>query len=180
MEHTPEQLQQILSSHAAWLKGEKEGVIANLCEANLSESDLLRANLRYADLYGANLSEANLSEANLRGVVNLSLLSAARLSVAQPEGEVIGWKKCLDNIIVKLKIPPQAKRSNATGRKCRAEFAEVLEVIGNDVGLSAHDYGKTQYRAGEIVKCDSWDENRWNECSGGIHFYITKEEAEAH
>jgi hypothetical protein len=40
---------------------------------------------------------------------------------------------------VKLRIPAAARRSSATGRKCRAEFAEVLEVIGAEFGVSQHD-----------------------------------------
>jgi hypothetical protein len=92
---------------------------------------------------------------------------------------VIGWKKCAHGIIVKLSIPHDAKRSNATDRKCRAEYADVLEVIGADVAISTHD-GKTEYRAGQRVTCDKWVEDRWSECAGGIHFFITRAEAEAY
>jgi hypothetical protein len=80
-------------------------------------------------------------------------------------------------VIVKLKIPSDAKRSNATGRKCRAEFVEVLEVIGSNVGTSSHKRGVT-YKKGETVKCDKWCEDRFQECAGGIHFFITRIEAE--
>ena len=34
------------------------------------------------------------------------------------------------------------------------------------------------YRVGKEVKVKDFDENRWNECSTGIHFFITREEAE--
>jgi hypothetical protein len=78
---------------------------------------------------------------------------------------------------VKLKIPAKAKRSNATGRKCRAEYVKVLDVIGGTVGISQHDEN-TKYVVGKTVKCNTWDDNRWNECSGGIHFFLTKLEAE--
>ena len=71
----------------------------------------------------------------------------------------------------------EAKRSNATGRKCRAEYAKVLEVIGAEVGISQHD-GKTKYKVGETIHSDKWDDNRWEECSSGIHFFITRLEAE--
>ena len=79
--------------------------------------------------------------------------------------------------MVKMKIPALAKRSNSTGRKCRAEYVKVLEVIGGDFGISGHD-GKTKYVKGKIVRCHEWDENPLSECSGGIHFFITKIEAE--
>jgi hypothetical protein len=42
-----------------------------------------------------------------------------------------------------------------------------------------HD-GKTKYVASETVTANVFDDDWMNECSGGIHFYITREEAEAH
>lgn len=36
---------------------------------------------------------------------------------------------------------------------------------------------KINYRIGEIVKPDSYDPNPLEECSHGIHFFITKQEA---
>lgn len=117
---------------------------------------------------------ADLREADLRGT---NLYGTEALTVITPEGSLIGWKKCRSDVIVKLRIPEEARRSNAAGRKCRAEFADVLEVIGGDVGISQHD-GTTEYRVGERVTCDKWCEDRWAECAGGIHFFITRWEAE--
>jgi hypothetical protein len=96
-----------------------------------------------------------------------------------PEGNLIGWKKCRDSVIVKLQIPTDAKRSHAFGRKCRAEFARVLEVVGAATAISQHS-SVTQYKVGEIVRCDKWCEDFTHESAGGIHFYITRLEAEAH
>ena len=48
---------------------------------------------------------------------------------------------------------------------------------GGEIGISQHDH-KTEYKAGEIVRPDKWDDNRWEECSSGIHFFITRLEAE--
>jgi hypothetical protein len=97
-----------------------------------------------------------------------------------PEGDIIGWKRCADNVLVKLLIPAASKRSHAFGRKCRCEFATVLEVVGSDVGLSNHgkDWPVVEYRTGKTVRCDKWDEDWTYECSGGIHFLITRLEAE--
>jgi hypothetical protein len=95
-----------------------------------------------------------------------------------PEGDLIGWKKCRDNVIVKLLIPAKAKRCHAFGRKCRAEFANVLEVFGAKAGASLRDSNFT-YKAGETVKpTEKFDEDYTNECSTGIHFLITRIEAE--
>ena len=98
-----------------------------------------------------------------------------------PEGAVIGWKKALNPFggycIIKLRIPEESKRSNATGRKCRAEFADVLEVIGAEYAVSNY-HASFEYKAGERVTAHVFEENRWNECAGGIHFFITRKEAE--
>jgi hypothetical protein len=192
-------LTEILTKHSLWLKGDSTGIKADLHgadlrradlrRADLREADLREADLREADLRGADLREADLHRADLRGA-NLygANLYGADLREAEdllmsytsicPEGTLIGWKKCRDNIIVKLEIPLEAKRSNATGRKCRAEFVKVLEIFGNtEKGISQHD-GITEYKVGEIVKCDFWCEDRWQECAGGIHFFLTRLEAE--
>ena len=152
----------------------------NLSEADLSGANLSGANLSEADLSGADLSWANLSGANLSWN-NLSEAKNADLVIARTrilsEGDLIGWKKCKNNVIVKMQIPSDAKRSHAFGRKCRAEYVKVLEVIGAEVGIAQHD-NKTEYRKGEIVKPDSFDENWQDECAPGIHFFITRIEAE--
>lgn len=140
-----------------------------------SKADLSGADLSGANLSGANLSGADLYGADLYGAKNAEL-AIARTRIL-PDGDLIGWKKCRENVIVKLRIPADAKRSSAFGRKCRAEFADVLEVIGADVGIGMHD-GKTEYRSGERVTPDEWDDNWQEECSHGVHFYITRLEAE--
>ncbi len=155
---------------------------ANLYEANLTGANLTGANLYGADLTGADLTGADLTGANLTRA-NLTDTKSADLVIARtrilPEGVLIGWKKCEDDVIVKLRIPEEAKRSHAFGRKCRAEFADVMEVLGADVGISKHD-GKTKYRTGERITSDSFDDNWTEECSHGVHFWITREEAEAY
>ena len=135
------------------------------------------ADLYRADLSGANLYRAILSEANLYGAEGADLVIAR--SRILPDGDIIGWKKCRDDVIVKLRIPAEAKRSHAFGRKCRAEFADVLEVIGADKAISLHDRA-TVYASGERIVPDSFDENWQEECSSGIHFFITRAEAEAY
>lgn len=152
-----------------------------VAEAVKNRVDLRGAYLRGAYLRGANLGGANLRDANLRGAKNAEYVSA--LTVIAPEGDIIGWKALREGLIAKLRIPADAKRSNATGRKCRAEYAEVLEVVnaaGNAVavGYSQHDR-RFEYRAGDTVRPHAFDDDRWNECAPGIHFFITRAEAEA-
>jgi hypothetical protein len=159
---------------------------ADLSGADLSGADLRRADLSGADLSGADLSGADLSGAYLSGAylrmadlkeVKNGKHALAQTSIVPEAGAFIGWKMCKGNILVKVEIPADAKRSNATGRKCRASHVNVLEVFGASEAISNHD-GKTIYRAGETVTCDVWCEDRWRECAGGIHFFITKIEAE--
>ena len=161
---------------------------ANLNGADLSGADLCDANLCDADLCDADLSRANLRGAYLRGAdlrgADLSRADTADLAIAKtrilPDGDLIGWKKCCDGVIVKLRIPEAAKRSHAFGRKCRAEFADVIEVIGGEFGVTDNHGPRTEYRVGQRVTPDSFDEDWTNECSHGVHFYISRIEAENH
>ena len=150
---------------------------ADLYGADLYGANLYGANLYGADLYGADLYGADLRGPDLRGAKNISPLIRARLSILPDDGDVTGWKKCQYGILVKLRIPAKAKRSNATGRKCRAEYAKVLEIIGADEAYSSYD-PEFVYRKGETVRPDSWDDDWTVECGSGIHFFITRAEAE--
>ncbi len=168
---------------------------ADLRYAKLRDADLRYAKLRDADLYGAdlcgaNLHGANLSDANLSDA-NCVKLSLAKISILPDEGDIIGWKKAwTDNemsptpVIVKLLIPADAQRSNATGRKCRASKARVLDLQdkqGNSLPSDTTAYSSYDtdfiYKKGETVHVEDFDTNRWNECAPGIHFFITRIEA---
>ncbi len=156
---------------------------ADLREADLCEANLQGANLQGADLQGAKLWRANLQGANLRGAKNIPKNIASSLMACPEEGSFIGWKKC-EKFIFKLKIPEDAKRSSATTRKCRCSKAEVLDIQtfdGGSADILFYDHKAykqiTRYEIGKEVFPDSFDEDRWNECSHGIHFFITREEA---
>ena len=164
---------------------------ADLSRANLFGADLSGANLFGANLFGADLSRANLSRANLFGADYIEKAKNLFYPIACPEiGAFIGWKKARimhnhSECIVKLEIAKDAMRSSATGRKCRCSKATVLEVqdLGGNVlekaAVSDRD-SDFQYIPGTMVSVPDFDENRWNECSNGIHFYITREEAVRH
>ena len=126
---------------------------------------------------GGTLYGANLRGANLRGADLLKCKGIAQTCVAPECGSFTAWKKCAGGVIVKLRIPASAKRSNATGRKCRAECAKVLRIYGATEATSLHDLSVV-YRVGETVKCHTWEPDRWIECGGGIHFFMTRQEAE--
>jgi hypothetical protein len=168
---------------------------ADLSHADLSGAYLCGADLRDANLHGANLSHADLRYADLRGAnlrdANHVQLSIAKTSILPDEGDIIGWKKAWTDgtmlpksVIVKLLIPADAQRSNATGRKCRASTARVLDLQdkqGNSLpsdttAYSGHDTDFT-YKKGETIHVEDFDTNRWKECAPGIHFFITRIEA---
>lgn len=150
---------------------------ANFARASLSGANLAGATLARANLAGATLAGAYLAGATLAGAKNADL-AIARARIL-PDGDIIGWKKCRDDVIVKLRIPEDSPRSHAFGRKCRAKFADVLEIFGADKAVSSYD-PKFTYTAGERVEALNWSDKWEEECAGGVHFYISRLEAEAH
>ena len=174
-------LMEILNKHKMWLDDVEGGEKANLTTANLTT-----ANLRYADLRGADLRGANLRGANLRGADLTTAKyneTTSFLALQCPEkGSFIAYKKCRGGLIVELEISEDAKRSSATTRKCRASKARVINItnIDNtetfDEAISQRD-SSFVYKIGETVEIEDFDMDRWNECSSGIHFFITRQEA---
>ena len=176
---------------------------ADLFKANLYGADLSNTDFSYAKFNGADLSCTNLSGANLRcadfsyadlsnSVFHNTLINQAYFSTAKnipplpmnlPSGEFIGWKAFPNGLIAKLKILKDSKRSQATTNKCRCDKALVLEfqnINGSKADLVEYtntNFIKCTYKVGEVVYADSWDNNRWNECSHGIHFFMDRETA---
>ena len=153
---------------------------ANLRYANLSDADLRKADLRCADLRGVNLGGADLRGVNLRGIkTNIYTIG---YSLACPEkGSFIAYKKA-NGCIIKLLILEDSKRSSATTVKCRCDKAKVLDIENIKTGLKVMEVrsnydSKFIYRVGEIVSVDNFDDDRWNECSTGIHFFMNRENA---
>lgn len=167
---------------------------ANLYQADLKYADLSGSDLSYSYLNGSDLRYANLEGSNLKDVyLNNIILQGAGIGNAQntpfipyacPDtGSFIGYKKA--NVhIVKLEIPSDARRCSATGRKCRCDKAKVLSIQFLDEDIPCDDEEVASncdrsfiYRVGEIVEEPEFDENRWNECAKGIHFFINRQEA---
>ena len=180
-------------THANLISADLTGVNlrgANLTDTNLEGADLKDAyltgvnlkgmDLKGADLRGANLTRAILVDANLTDVKYDNTTAFFELQCPE-EGSFIGYKKANDKII-KLLITEDAKRSSATTRKCRCSKAKVLSITSLDGKeeytkvTSDHD-SNFVYEVGKIVEDKDFDENRWNECSTGIHFFVTRDEA---
>jgi hypothetical protein len=163
---------------------------ANLRDADLRGADLCGANLRDADLRGADLRDANLCDADLCGaylcdadLCGAYLRGAKGCYLSCPtEGSFIGWKKASGHI-VKLRIPEDARRSSATGHKCRCDKAYVMEIQNMDGTKATEDTVRSDhdknfvYTVGATVEVPDFDDNRWSECAPGIHFFIDRRAA---
>jgi hypothetical protein len=157
-------LPEVLRLHALWLNGDPTGQRANLSWANLSG----------ADLSGANLSGANLSRAYLSGV-NLGFRS-----IVPAVGTFTAFKKLRHGTIAEVQIPGNAQRvGGLTGRKCRAEFVIVTNMFGATTDCSFYD-PSVIYEVGRTITPSTWDNDIRIECAGGIHFFLSREEAEAY
>ena len=184
-------LEEILERHKHWWDEDCEGwqhmradlSRANLSRANLSRANLSGANLYGADLYGADLSRAdlygaNLSRANLSGAKNVPFTPMA----CPDTGSFVGFKKASGRIVV-LEIPVDARRLSATGRKCRCDKAIVIRIedldgTTSDLTEVASDRDSSfVYKVGKMVSVPDFCEDRWQECSAGIHFFINRQEA---
>lgn len=157
--------------------------VANLCWADLREANLRKSDLHEAHLYGANLHGADLREANMHGAILCEAVNVPFVPVLCPDsGSFTAWKKA-NGHIVKLLIPEDARRSSATGRKCRCDKAFVVAIEtmdGESVELDeiASDYdGTFIYKVGGTVKEPDFCEDRFKECAPGIHFFINRQEA---
>jgi hypothetical protein len=174
---THDELKKILYLHAKYHNGDPAGFRANLTDADLRGANLRGANLRGADLRGANLRGANLTDANL-----------PHFSIQPEVGGFYAFKKIRAGCvaaIAKLWIPEEARRvSSLVGRKCRAEYVEVVEILGIDgkpheSGMSwTHDGEPALYRVGHTTAAKGFSYDIRVECDEGIHYFVTRREAE--
>ena len=106
------------------------------------------------------------------------------LRLACPEqGSFTAYKKVYYDggpVIVELRVPANAKRSSATSNKCRCSKAKVISFTTLDgepidvTQITNRELRPQIYEIGKVVKPDSFDQCRWNECSNGIHFFINR------
>lgn len=153
----------------------------NFKNSNLRTASFRRANLKGADISGANLYGAVLEEADLKDVKFDS--ETKNFSIHCPtKGAFIAYKKCLNNLIVKLLVPSDAKRVSATKNCCRCDKAKILEIKNFEGTKYYNEAWSTVddnfcYKLGKWVYADNFNENRWYDSTGGIHFWLSEEEA---
>ena len=147
---------------------------ADLRRANLQDADLRRANLQDADLQDANLQDADLRKANLQDadLQDANIIDAIFSPFQIPEGELIVYKR-IKEMLIQLRIPREAKRTAClVNRKCRAEYA-IVENIAYSI-----EHKGCFYAIEKKVIPDGYDDDIRVDCTYGIHFFLTKEEAD--
>lgn len=156
---------------------------ANACMANFTQSDLRGANLYKTILYKTILDQADLRGANIYGTNFRKAIHVPFIPQVCPEkGSFIGYKTASQRVI-ELEICEDARRSSATGRKCRCDKAKVLSITNLDGSKSYDTEVKSDrddsfiYKVGEIVEEPNFCEDRFRECAAGIHFFINRQEA---
>ena len=158
---------------------------ANLRRANLSGANLTRADLSVADLRGANLTGADLTRANLiNSDLEYSNLTDAIIDEKEQcrkgivlTASMIGYKNSNEDKIITLEIPIGAKVLSINKNKRRANKAKVIDMQG-ETELSSMYNIDFKYHVGDEIEITDFDENYNVECSTGIHFFLTREEAE--
>ena len=138
-------------------------------------ADLRSANLYGANLRGANLRGANLYGADLRGAEGLHTFRIT------PDGAFLAYKKLASGEVAVVNVPYEARRVNAYGsRKIRVSTLRVKAVFGvpNGQPRTGTHHAGLLYEPGSVLSCDSFDPDPRMECSGGLHVFLTREEAE--
>lgn len=184
---------------------DSEIIASSFEDSVLQDANFENATIKLAVFNSAVLVKANFNNARLINMENLFFNAAIDsdnnlgdlFPLACPkEGSFIGWKVGCDippnasiqrryiygeNLIIKLEIPADAKRLSGFGNKCRCDKAKILDIFCPGTHVSKQRarskfYGDLIYEVGKTVCVDNFDENRWHECSYGIHFVMTQEE----
>lgn len=153
----------------------------NFTDAQLSGTCMRGCDMQGCDICGANLYAAVLENANLREVKSDENTKWFRMHCPE-KGAILGYKKCVNDRIVQLLIPADAKRTSATMPSCRCSKAKVLTIKSFDV---AEEYEEAWslvdenfvYRKGQWAEVEDFNEDRWFDSTTGIHFWMSREEA---
>ena len=148
---------------------------SNLRRANLTGADLSRADLTGTDLSRADLTGADLRRANLTDTI-LDEKEQCRKGIMLTE-PMIGYKQSDSGEIITLEIPIFAKVFSINNNKRRTNKCKVIDMQG-ETELSSWYDTDFKYHVGDEIEITDFDENYNVECSTGIHFFLTREEAE--
>ena len=174
---------------------------ADLFFSTMRETDARGAIFVDASLRGASLNKIIIDEdaAVVRKLwsgtqLNNAVIEEETLSkIVQdncPPGSFVGFKKvkgvgaASGALIAEIEIPADAKRVNSTSRQCRCDKAKVLSLTHlNGAPFEGEEavgwiYQGITYRVGEMVSEKEFSDDRRTSQGKGIHFFLTREEAE--
>ena len=159
---------------------------AYLYGSNLTGSNFTGANLTGAYLYGSNLTGSNFTGANLTGAyltganltdTILDEKEQCRKGIVLTE-PMIGYKKSDEDKIITLEIPIGAKVFSINNNKRRTNKVKVIDMQGETELCSMRD-ANFKYHVGDEIDIKDFVERYNVECSTGIHFFLTRDEAES-
>ena len=173
---TEEELKEILEQHRLWLDSNgKDGKRAYLTSANLTGANLTGADLTGANLTGADLIGSELEYSNLTDTI-LDDKEQCRKGIVLTE-PITGYKKAYGGKIITLEIPIGAKVFSINNSKRRTNKCKVIDIQGETELSSKYD-ASFKYHVGDEIDIIDFDERYNVECEAGIHFFLTREEAE--
>lgn len=158
---------------------------AQFVNCDFSGADFSGCNFAMASFHTVNFAGADLFGCSFQGAsmhaVNLDKATLPAYQICPQVGAFAAYKMVAGGSVLQLEIPAAAARtSTLTGRKCRAQSAEVWGCIAGDITAdewySIYDPDFT-YRRGQLVEADSFDPDITKDCGHGIHFFMTYEEA---
>ena len=138
--------------------------------------DMRECNIKGANLYGAVLEHAKLDDIQSDEATQWFRMHC-------PEtGPILGYKKCVNDRVVQLLIPADAKRTSATRPSCRCSKAKVLSIKNFDETEEFEEAWSLVdenfvYRKGRWVEVKDFNEDRWMDSTTGIHFWMNRNEA---
>ncbi len=157
--------------------------------ADFKNARMVTASFRRCDMRGCNIEDANLfgavlEHADLEGIISNEGTKWFRLHCPE-KGAFLGYKKCVNDRMVQLLIPADAKRTSATLPSCRCSKAKVLTIKSCDFTKNFDEAWSLVdenfvYKKGEWVEVKDFNEDRWQDSTTGIHFWMSRAEAEAY
>ncbi len=178
---------------------------ADLSGASFGGSKLGHVNMRMANIQRANFTSAHIKESCCFEHANLASASFTSASISKDtsfesaslqgcrfDGEernrlgrildhpIKGYKRSGEGDIVTLEIPAGAIVFSINNGKCRTNIAKVVDTVGKPELTSIFDR-EFKYRVGDEITPKNGFDLAYNvECASGIHFFLTREEAEAY
>ncbi|MCI8561756.1 MAG: pentapeptide repeat-containing protein [Dorea sp.] len=157
--------------------------------ADFKNARMVTASFRRCDMRGCNIEDATLfgavlEHADLEGIISNEGTKWFRLHCPE-KGAFLGYKKCVNDRMVQLLIPADAKRTSATLPSCRCSKAKVLTIKSFDFTKNFEEAWSLVdenfvYKKGEWVEVKDFNEDRWQDSTTGIHFWMSRAEAEAY